>query len=60
MSEQNKNQMIYLVSLDVLRRLAERGVDRKILDRLNKRNAEKTNCAMIEIASLRDLQKSVK
>lgn len=50
MSEQNKNQMIYLVSLDVLRRLAERGVDRKILDRLNKRNAEKTNCVMVEIA----------
>lgn len=50
MSEQSKNQMIYLVSLDVLRRLAERGVDRKILDRLNNRNAEKTNCAVIEIA----------
>ena len=50
MSEQSKNQMIYLVSLDVLRRLAERGVDRKILDRLNKRNSEKTNCAVIEIA----------
>ena len=50
MSEQSKNQMIYLVSLDVLRRLAERGVDRKILDCLNKRNAEKTNCAVIEIA----------
>ncbi len=50
MNEQNKQQMIYLVSLDVLRRLAERGVDRKILDRLNKRNAEKTNCAVIEIA----------
>lgn len=49
MSDQNKNQMIYLVSLDVLRRLAERGVDRNILDRLNKRNAEKTNCTMIEI-----------
>ena len=29
MSEQSKNQMIYLVSLDVLRRLAERGIDRK-------------------------------
>ena len=50
MSEEVRKQMIYLVSLDVLRRLAERGVDRKILDRLNKRNAEKTKCAVIEIA----------
>ena len=45
-----KNMMIYLVSIDVLRRLADLGVERKILDRLNKRNAEKMNCAVIEIA----------
>ena len=50
MNEQNKNQMIYLVSLDVLRRLAEQGVDRKILDRLNKRNAETMGCTAVEIA----------
>lgn len=50
MQEEVRKQMIYLVSVDVLRRLAERGIDRKILDRLNKRNAEKMNCAVIEIA----------
>lgn len=50
MDEEIKKVMIYLVALDVLRRLAERGVDRELLDRLNKRNAEKMNCAVIEIA----------
>ena len=50
MDEEIKKVMIYLVALDVLRMLAERGVDREILDRLNKRNAEKMNCAVIEIA----------
>ena len=50
MSEENKRIMIYLVSLDVLRRLAKQGVDRSVLDRLNRRNAEKMNCTMIEIA----------
>ena len=50
MDEEIKKVMIYLVALDVLHRLAERGVDKEILDRLNKRNAEKMNCAVIEIA----------
>lgn len=47
---ENKNLMIYLVALDVLCRLAKQGVDRQILDRLNRRNAEKMNCSLIEIA----------
>ena len=50
MKYMTSKQKALLERLDVLRRLAERGVDRNILDRLNKRNAEKTNCAMIEIA----------
>ena len=50
MNEEIKKVMIYLVALDVLRRLAEQGVDKELLDRLNKRNAEKMNCAVIEIA----------
>lgn len=47
---ENKNLMIYLVALDVLRRLAKQGIDVQILDRLNRRNAEKMNCSLIEIA----------
>ena len=50
MAVENKNLMIYLVALDVLRRLAKQGIDRQTLDRLNKRNAEKMNCSLIEIA----------
>ncbi len=49
MEERMKNMMIYLVSVDVLRKLAGYGVDRKILDRLNKRNAEKMNCTVIDL-----------
>jgi hypothetical protein len=50
MAVENKNLIIYLVALDVLRRLAKQGIDRQILDRLNKRSAEKMNCSLIEIA----------
>lgn len=49
MPETMKNMMIYLVSVDVLRSLARRGVDRKILERLNVKNAEKMNCTVVEL-----------
>ena len=41
MSEEVRKQMIYLASVDVLRRLLRSGkVERKVIDRLNKKNAE--------------------
>lgn len=49
MTEETKRQMIYLVAVDVLRRLLKQGVDRKILDRLNRRNAEKMHCSIVEL-----------
>ena len=49
MSEENKNQMIYLVSLDVLRRLANKGIDVEVLTKINNRNAETLNCSVIEL-----------
>lgn len=48
--ESNKNIIIYLVSVDVLKRLLKHGVEKKIIDRLNKINAEKLRCNEIEIA----------
>lgn len=50
MADEIKKQMIYLVSVDVLKRLIKKGINRDILERLNKRNADKMNCAVIEIA----------
>ena len=60
MSEEVRKQMIYLASVDVLRRLLRSGkVERKVIDRLNKKNAETMGCTAVEIASLRNFQKSV-
>ncbi len=51
MSEAVRKQMIYLASVDVLRRLLRSGkVDSKVVDRLNKKNAEIMGCQAVEIA----------
>ena len=51
MSEAVRKQMIYLTSVDVLRRLLRSGkVERKVIDRLNKKNAETMGCTAVEIA----------
>ena len=50
MNDETKRQMIYLVTLDMLRRLAKRGsVDMRILERLNRKNAEKMCCKVLAI-----------
>ena len=50
MSEQSKNQMIYLASVDMLRRmLRDNKFDKKVLDRLNRRNAETMNVKVVEL-----------
>ena len=51
MSDEIRRQMIYLASVDVLRRLLRSGkVERKVIDRLNKKNAETMECQVVEIA----------
>ena len=51
MNGESRKQMIYLASVDVLRRLLRSGkVERKVIDRLNKKNAETMGCAAVEIA----------
>ena len=50
MSEQIHKEMIYLASVDVLRRLAIAGnVEMKILERLNLKNAETMGCKVVSI-----------
>ena len=45
MKEEIRKQMIYLASVDVLRRLAKTGtVEIRVLERLNRKNAEKMGC----------------
>ena len=51
MPDEITRQMIYLASVDVLRRLLRSGkVERKVIDRLNKKNAETMGCQVVEIA----------
>ena len=51
MSEEVRKQMIYLASVDVLRRLLRSGkVDPKVIERLNRKNAETMGCTAVEIA----------
>ena len=51
MNEEIKKQMIYLVSVDVLRRLLRAGmVEWKVIERLNQKNAEAMGCTAVEIA----------
>ena len=47
--EDVKKQMIYLASVDVLKRLLRQGVEKKIIDRLNQKNAEQMGCKIIPI-----------
>lgn len=50
MAEEIKRQMIYLASVDVLRRiLRDNKFDKKVLDRLNRRNAETMNVKCVEL-----------
>lgn len=50
MNNELKNQMIYLASLDIIRRLLRDGVvSREVLERLNKRNAESVGCKPVAI-----------
>jgi hypothetical protein len=51
MSDEIRRQMIYLASVDILRRLFKSGkVDILVLKRLNKKNAETMGCQVVEIA----------
>jgi hypothetical protein len=51
MSEAVRKQMIYLASVDALRRLLRSGkVEKQVIDRLNKKNAETMGCTAVEIA----------
>ena len=46
-----KDEFVYLAALSILRSLYEKGVaSLEVLERINKKNAEKMNCAPIEIA----------
>lgn len=50
MTEELKNQMIYLASVDMLRRmLRDNKFDKKVLDRLNRKNAETMNVKVVEL-----------
>ena len=50
MTEELRNQMIYLASVDMLRRmLRDNMFDKKVLDRLNRRNAETMNVKVVEL-----------
>ena len=42
--EKQRNEIIYLASVAVLRRLYLKGIDVKILERLNRKNAESMGC----------------
>ena len=50
MTEELRNQMIYLASVEMLRRmLRDNKFDKKVLDRLNRRNAETMNVKVVEL-----------
>ncbi len=49
MKDEVKKQMIYLASVDVLRRLLQQGIDEKIIERLNQKNAETMGCKAVPI-----------
>lgn len=45
-----KNEMIYLASVDVLRRMLRSGeFEKEILDRLNRKNAETMKCRIVDL-----------
>ncbi len=49
MREDIRKQMIYLASVDVLKRLFKQGVEKNVIDRLNRKNAETMGCKVIPI-----------
>lgn len=50
MADEVKRQMIYLASVDVLRRLLRAGhMDRQVIERLNKKNAETMGCQAVQL-----------
>ena len=49
MREDVRKQMIYLASVDVLKRLLKQGVEKEVIDRLNSKNAETMGCKVIPI-----------
>ncbi len=50
MKEEIRKQMVYLASVDVLRRLAKTGnVEIRVLERLNRKNAEIMGCNAVSI-----------
>ena len=51
LEEITKKELIYLASVDVLKRLSEQGIDPKIIDRWNRKNAETMGCRPIPLIS---------
>ncbi len=50
MSEELRNQSIYLASVDLLRRMLRDGkFNRKMLERLNRKNAETMKCKTVNL-----------
>lgn len=50
MSEEIRNQMTYLVLLNMIRRIAKKKtVDITVLERLNRKNAESLKCVYVAI-----------
>ena len=50
MSETIRNEMIYLASVDLLRRMLRSGdFDKNVLDRLNRKNAETMKCRVVDL-----------
>ena len=50
MNEKIRRQMIYTLSVDILRRWLNDGkVEKSVLDRLNQKNAETMGCSLIPV-----------
>lgn len=50
MPEAIRNEMIYLASVDLLRRMLRSGdFDKTVLDRLNRKNAETMKCRAVDL-----------
>ncbi|MBQ7290144.1 MAG: hypothetical protein IJW76_00265 [Clostridia bacterium] len=45
-----KNEMVYLASVDLLRRMLDSGeFEKEMLDRLNRKNAETMKCRVVDL-----------
>ena len=47
--EIGEDDLLYLASVDVLKRLFKQGIEKEVIDRLNLKNAEKMGCKVIPI-----------